>query len=87
MISSFGGLVANIIAGMIIKQPTLHDWRKLYIIFFFVYFFGGLVFLVFGSATPEKWATFRAREPSDAPSPEETVPMKTEVDEHLYANA
>jgi len=76
-ISSLGAVIANIIAGIIIKRPTLHDWRKLFILFLICYFIGGIIFLLWGSAVPEKWATFKSqeKEQNDVHSEEETVPM------------
>lgn len=52
------GLLGNIIASFVIKQPTLSDWRKLFIPFLIFHFIGGIVFLLYGSAKPLKWATF-----------------------------
>jgi MFS family permease len=74
-ISSLSAVIGNIIAGILIKHPTLHDWRKLFLLFFVVYLIGGIVYLVLGSAVPEKWATLKSLE-KDAHSPEETMPMK-----------
>ncbi|CAF0724232.1 unnamed protein product [Adineta ricciae] len=92
-ISSFGAVIANIIAGIVIKQPILEDWRKLYILFGIVYLVGGLAFMLWASATPEKWATLESQQEKE--TIEETVPMKesepndigTRRDEHLYINA
>ena len=92
-ISSFGAVIANLIAGIVIKQSILEDWRKLYILFGIVYLVGGLAFILWASATPEKWATLESREEKE--TIEETVPMKesepndneTRTDEHLYINA
>ncbi|CAF4330370.1 unnamed protein product, partial [Rotaria sp. Silwood2] len=36
------------------------QWRKLYIMFGVVYFFGGVIYLLYGSAVPRKWAKFQA---------------------------
>ncbi|UJR21297.1 hypothetical protein I4U23_024388 [Adineta vaga] len=90
-ISSFGGLIANLIAGIVIKQPILEEWRKLYIMFFFAYAIGGISFLLLGSATPEKWATFSSEQSKQ--TIEETIPMQekldrdeTIIDEHSYVN-
>jgi MFS family permease len=57
-ISTIGALICNIIAGFVIKQPILEDWRKLFILFTILYIIGGVVFLLYGSAVPRKWATF-----------------------------
>ena len=59
-ISTVGALLANLIASIIIKRPILEDWRKLFILFAMVYTFGGIIFLIFGSAVPRKWATFKS---------------------------
>ncbi|CAF0878123.1 unnamed protein product [Rotaria sordida] len=53
---SLASLSANVLAGFLIKQPILSDWRYMFIIFMFVYTTGGLVYLAFGSAIPRKWA-------------------------------
>ncbi|CAF1272103.1 unnamed protein product [Adineta ricciae] len=92
-ISSFGAVIANLIAGIVIKQPILEDWRKLYILFGIIYLIGGLAFLLWASATPERWATLGSQQENK--TIEETVPMneseqndnRTRTDEHLYINA
>ncbi|CAF1100352.1 unnamed protein product [Rotaria sordida] len=53
---SLASLSANVLAGFLIKQPILSDWRYMFIIFMLVYTIGGLVYLAFGSAIPRKWA-------------------------------
>ncbi|CAF2871474.1 unnamed protein product [Rotaria sp. Silwood2] len=58
--ASLAGLIGNIVAGLIIKKPVIEQWRILYIMFGIVYFIGGVVFLIYGSAVPRKWATFQA---------------------------
>ncbi|CAF1138238.1 unnamed protein product [Rotaria sordida] len=58
--ASLAGLIGNLVAGLIIKKPVLEQWRKLYIMFGIIYFFGGLVYIFYGSAVPRKWATFQA---------------------------
>jgi MFS family permease len=60
--ATVGALMANVIAGLIIKRPVLEDWRKLFILFGIIYLIGGLVFSLIGSAVPRKWATFQALE-------------------------
>ena len=77
-ISSLFAVIGNIIAGIIIKRPTLYDWRKLFIVFFVVYLFGGIIYVLLGSAEPEPWATFKAQEQNRvrAEEDEETVPMR-----------
>jgi MFS family permease len=59
-ISTIGALVSNIIAGLVIKQPILEDWRKLFILFSIIYIIGGVIFLLYGSAIPRKWATLNS---------------------------
>jgi MFS family permease len=58
--ASLAGLIGNIVAGMIVKKPILEQWRKLYIMFGTVYLVGGIVFVLFGSTVPRKWARFQA---------------------------
>jgi hypothetical protein len=58
-ISTVGALLSNLIASIIIKRPILEDWRKLFVLFTIVYTFGGVIYLIFGSAIPRKWATFK----------------------------
>lgn len=79
--ASIAGLTGNIVAGMIVKKPILEQWRKLFFMFGIVYFLGGLVFLIFGSARPRKWAEFQtvnSQIPAKKPIDEETVPMNEE---------
>jgi hypothetical protein len=75
------GVLGNVIAGVLIKHPTLHEWRKLFILFSFVHLFGGIIFLILGSAVPEEWATFESQEQAqnNAQSQEETLPMKEPI--------
>lgn len=80
--ASIAGLTGNIVAGMIVNKPILEQWRKLFVMFGIVYFLGGLVFLIFGSARPRKWAEFptagskvQAKKSID----EETVPMNEPI--------
>jgi MFS family permease len=84
-VASFSGIIGNVIAGIIIKQPTLHDWRKLFILFFIVYLIGAIIYIVLGSAVPEEWATFASQEKAQhsAELQEETLPMQEqkELDE------
>jgi MFS family permease len=58
-IGTLGALISNVVAGVVIKQPILHDWRKLFVLFTIYHFFGGFVYLFYGSAVPRKWATFK----------------------------
>ena len=60
-IGVIGSLCSNIVGGLVIKQPILHDWRKMFIVFAITYFIGGLVFLVYGSGVPRTWATFQSQ--------------------------
>ena len=76
--ASLAGLVGNLVAGIIVNKPILEQWRKLFVMFGVVYFLGGLVFLIFGSAKPRKWAEFQAvnsKIPKEKSIGEETVPM------------
>jgi len=59
-ISTIGSLISYIIAGLLIKRPVLEDWRKLFIIFSIVFIIGGVVFQLYGSAVPRKWATLNS---------------------------
>ncbi|CAF0979024.1 unnamed protein product [Didymodactylos carnosus] len=59
-LASLAGLIGNLVAGLVIKKSILHNWRYLFILFGAVYFIGGLVYLLFGTALPRKWATFDA---------------------------
>jgi hypothetical protein len=76
--ATFGALMANVIAGIIIKRPILEDWRKLFIIFAVIYFIGGVVYIILGSAVPRKWATSKAQENriNDKIQEEEAIPMQ-----------
>ena len=77
--ATVGALIANVIAGLVIKQPVLQDWRKLFILFAVIYFIGGLIYVFLGSAKPLDWAL-----PENQPKPtldekaheEETIPMQ-----------
>jgi len=71
-------VIGNIIAGIVIKHPILHDWRKLFILCSILYLIGGIIFILLGSAVPEKWATLKSKEQIEngAHSQEETVPMQ-----------
>ena len=83
--ATFGALMANVIAGLVIKRPVLEDWRKIFILFSIIYVIGGVAFLIFGSAVPPSWALLKAHEPQPQPQmddvtinavdEEETVPM------------
>lgn len=57
--STVGIVCSNLIAGLVIKQPILEDWRILFILFAITYTIGGVIFLIYGSAVPRKWATFK----------------------------
>ena len=65
------------VAGILVKKPVLEQWRTLYIIFGIVYFIGGVIYAIYGSAEPRKWAKFQAANavPEEKVDPEETVPM------------
>ncbi len=60
-----GALLSNLIAGVVIKRPVLEDWRKLFILFTIIYFIGGLVYVLYGSAEPRKWATLNPQQKQD----------------------
>jgi MFS family permease len=80
--ATVGALLANLIAGLVIKRPVLEDWRKLFILFSIIYFIGGIVYIILGSAKPRKWATYQAEiqlENIDKTQAEETVPMQPSV--------
>ncbi|CAM4934652.1 unnamed protein product [Rotaria socialis] len=59
-LASLAGLIGNLVAGAVIKKPVLEQWRKLYVMFGIVYLIGGVVYIVYGSAVPRKWAKFQA---------------------------
>ncbi len=75
--ASLAGLIGNIVAGIVVNKPVLEQWRKLFVMFGIVYFIGGLVFLLFGSAIPRKWAKFQTvnNKQEQKLNDEETVPM------------
>ena len=75
--ASLAGVTGNIVAGIIVKEPVLSQWRILYTMFGIVYFIGGVVFLLFGSAVPRKWAKFQPTSvlPESKLDEEETMPM------------
>jgi MFS family permease len=79
-IASLSGIIGNVIAGIIIKQPTLHDWRKLFILLGIVYFIGGIIYIFLGSAVPEEWAILKSQEQIQnvGQSQEETLPIQEE---------
>ncbi len=80
--ATVGALLANLIAGLVIKRPVLGDWRKLFILFSIIYFIGGIVYILLGSAVPRKWATYQAEiqlENIDKTQAEETIPMQPSV--------
>ena len=58
-VATLGALLSNVIAGFVIKRPVLEDWRKIFILLAIFHLFGGLVFVLFGSGVPRKWATFK----------------------------
>ncbi|CAF0740881.1 unnamed protein product [Didymodactylos carnosus] len=78
-LASLAGVIGNLVAGIVIKQPTLHNWRYLFILFGIVYFVGGVVYVLFGTAESRTWATFSAvneKQIANAHNAEESVPMK-----------
>ncbi|UJR23142.1 hypothetical protein I4U23_026161 [Adineta vaga] len=80
-LASLAALTGNLVAGMLVKKPVLEQWRKLYIMFGIVYLFGGLVFLLFGSGVPRKWAKFQTinSEKEKKLNDEEIVPMTEQI--------
>jgi len=78
--ATFGALIANVIAGLVIKKPVLQDWRKLFILFSIIYFIGGIVYIILGSAKPRKWAILKGQEKKatneKTQDAEEAVPMQ-----------
>jgi len=82
--ASLAGLTGNLVAGMIVKKPILEQWRKLYVMFGIVYFIGGLVFLLFGTAVPRKWAKFQSANANTQEkklNDEEVMPMNEKLQE------
>jgi hypothetical protein len=69
------------VAGMVVTKPLLEQWRKLYIMFGIVYFIGGLVFVLFGSAVPRKWAKFETVKATQEQelNDEEAMPMNEKL--------
>ncbi|CAF4541715.1 unnamed protein product [Rotaria sp. Silwood1] len=86
-LGTVGALISNLIAGLIIKQPILDDWRKLLVIFAIIYIIGGSVYLLYGSAVPRKWARFQSEESkqNEENMSLTTVPLKTD-DSHVTKN-
>ena len=81
-ISTFGALMANLIAGLVIKEAALADWRKLFILFCIIYIIGGLAFVFLGSAKPQPWAEHKKHDDkttvvADKPGDNEMTPMKS----------
>lgn len=48
-----GSIGANVIAGILIEESNLNSWRRIFIIFSFVYVVGGIIYLIFGSAVDQ----------------------------------
>jgi MFS family permease len=84
--ASLAGLIGNIVAGIVVKEPILEQWRKLYIMFGIVYVFGGIVYILFGTAIPRKWAKFQAADNAakeeEKLNDEEAVPMNEKIQEN-----
>ncbi|CAF2343455.1 unnamed protein product [Rotaria sp. Silwood2] len=80
-LGTVGALIGNIIAGIIIKQPILEDWRKLLLLFAIIYTIGGTVYLLYGSAVPRKWARFHSEESTQNEEDESltTLPLQTDA--------
>ncbi len=81
--ASLAGLIGNIVAGIVVKNPILEQWRKLYIMFGCVYVIGGIVYILYGSAIPRKWAKFQTIDNSGkqekALDDEEAIPMNEKL--------
>jgi MFS family permease len=81
--ASLAGLIGNIVAGIVVKEPILEQWRKLYIMFGIVYLVGGIVYLIYGSAIPRKWAKFQTVDNSakqeEKLNDEEAIPMNEKI--------
>ena len=78
-----GSLGANVIAGILIKQPILSHWRRLFIIFTIVYTIGGIVYLLYGSAVPQNLNTPVPQEQLDETAKDEeheAIPMQKTKD-------
>jgi len=82
-LASLAGLIGNIVAGIVVKEPILEQWRKLYIMFGIVYFIGGVVYLIFGTAVPRKWAKLQTVDNSAKQeaklNDEELMPMNEKI--------
>ncbi len=82
-LASLAGLIGNIVAGYVVKEPILEQWRSLYIMFAIVYFIGGVVYVLFGSAVPRKWAKFQPVDNSakqeEKLNDEEAMPMNEKI--------
>ena len=85
-----GALLANVIAGVIIKESTLEYWRKLFILFSIIYVIGGVVYIILGSAKPRKWALLPSQQKAAATEKtddtEAGVPLKSTTEEIKYAD-
>lgn len=79
--ATFGALIGNVIAGLVIKQPTIQYWRKLFILFAVIYFIGGLAYVLLGSAVPREWATLEAQDKKDKVQEEEQSVLMPSVEE------
>ncbi len=81
--ASLAGLIGNIVAGIVVKQAVLDQWRKLYIMFGIVYLIGGVVFVLFGTTIPRKWAKFQAVNNTviqeEKLNDDETMPMNEKI--------
>ena len=82
-VSTAGVIFSNFLAGLVIKQPTLQYWRILFITFATTYTIGGVVFLLYGSAVPRKWALFKLdpTKSNEEIEPLTMVPSPVEVPE------
>jgi len=80
-IAALAGLIGNIVAGILVKKPIIEQWRTLYILFGIVYFVGGVIYAIYGSAEPRKWAKFQTAPAvqEENVDPEEAVPMAVQA--------
>lgn len=59
-----GFLVPKAVGALTLHHQTLARWRTAFLIAMTVYFVTGVLFIVFGSATSQKWGVSRAESPS-----------------------
>ncbi|CAF5036821.1 unnamed protein product, partial [Rotaria magnacalcarata] len=79
-LGTVGALLGNLVAGIIIKKPVLEDWRKLLLLFATFYLIGGVVYFIYGSAVPRKWATFNSEPTKELEEDEVLTTLPSQVD-------